>query len=76
MQHLTVITKHPFHSQRRNIANVTDWIKSMLAVNMGKAGVAKRLAGENEMELKKTQKKSLMVHSSIIEIDLKAKGSR
>lgn len=37
----------------------------MLAVNMRKAGVAKRLASENKMELKKTQKKSLMVHSSI-----------
>lgn len=48
----------------------------MLAVNMRKAAVAKRLASENKMELKKTQKKSLMVHSSIIEIHLKAKRSR
>lgn len=32
----------------------------MLAVNMRKAGVAKRSARENKMELKKTQKKWLM----------------
>lgn len=55
---------------------MTDWIKSMLAVSIRKAGFAKRLAGENKMELKRRQKKSLMVHSSIVEIHLKAERSR